>query len=346
MKNLKYILASLMICVFFVAQAQQEAQFINVVNNPFIINPAAGGMSDVIQFELSSRAQWLGYNGGPRTFMLTGNSQIRIKKTGDQVLSEFNKEDKVLFSNPNATTGKVKHVIGGRALTDAIGPFNKSSIYGSYAIHLPFSKKINFGVGLGLGWSNFRIDQKRVVLLQDDDGIYNQFLGNTSSQNILDANAGIIFYNSNFSAGLSMTQLLRNNAVFSSISTESYYNRHFFLTAKYRFDFDNKLSLEPSVIGKFAEKSPASFDIGARFIYSRAIWLGIQYRTSNAITLQLGANIIKNMYLAYSYEIATGKIRSANTSSHEIQLGFYLGRNRNIENEMKVKTNQKEDESN
>lgn len=340
MNNLKYIVAILMICTFFMTHAQQESQFINVVNNPYIINPAAGGMSDVMHFELSSRAQWLGYNGSPKTFMLTGNSQIRIKKTGDKVLSEFNAEDKALFSNPKASTGKVKHIIGGRAMTDAIGPFNKSSIYGSYAIHLPFSKKIDFGVGVGLGWSNFRIDQKRVVLLQSDDGVYNQFLGNTSSQNILDANAGIIFYNSNFSAGLSMTQLLRNKAVFSNISTESFYNRHFFLNAAYRFDFDNKLSIEPSVIGKFAEKSPASFDIGVRFLYDRAVWLGTQYRTSNAVTIQVGANIIKNMYLAYGYEIATGKIRTANNSSHEIQLGFYLGRNRNLEKEIKDKTNQ------
>ena len=78
----------------------------------------------------------------------------------------------------------MKHVVGGRAMYESIGPFNKTSISGSYAFHLPFTKKVNFGAGIGLGWSNLGINQNRVVLYQEDDAAYNQFLGNTSSQNI------------------------------------------------------------------------------------------------------------------------------------------------------------------
>ena len=343
MKQINYSLTVLMLCSFCMGYAQQESQFINVVNNPYILNPAAGGLTDVINFEVSSRTQWLGYNGGPQTFMFTANSQVRFKKNGDKVLSEFNTEDKALFSNPDATIGKVKHVIGGRASNDAIGPFAKTSVFGSYAIHLPFTKKISFGVGLGVGWSNFRINQDRVVLFQEDDAAYSQFLGNSTGQNILDANAGIVFYDNHFVAGVSMTQLFKNKVTFADVATESFYNRHFFVTAKYRFDFDNKLSIEPSVITKLAENSPASLDLGVRFAYNRSAWLGVQYRTSNAIVFQVGANIVKNLYVAYGYEIATGKIRTASNGSHEIQLGFYLGKNRNIDRELKGK--KKGDES-
>ncbi len=316
------------------SMAQQESQFANHAYNPYILNPAAGGLTGVMHFELTSRTQWMGYNG-PQTFMLTGNSQIRIGKSEDRVIAEYNTDDKAFFSAPQVTTGRLKHVVGGRVMNDAIGPFGKTSVFGSYAIHLPLFKKVNFGAGIGAGWSNFRINQDRVVLYQEDDASYSQFLGNSTGQNILDANAGLVFYNPNFFIGLSMTQAFKNKAQFNSIATESYYNRHYFIVAKYRFDFDNKLSIEPSVVTKLAEKSPASLDAGLRFYYNHSAWFGGQYRTSNAVVLQLGANIIKNLYLSYGYEISTGKIRTAGNGSHEIQLGYYLGNNRKMDKEIK-----------
>lgn len=314
------------------AFAQQEAQFINAVNNPYMLNPAASGMADIMHFELSSRTQWLGYNG-PQTFMLTGYSPFHFGKKEEAARGDFNTEGKVLFSNPVAGTGRLKHVVGGRIVNESIGPFSKTGIYGSYAIHLPFTKKVNFGAGIGLGWSNFRIIQDRVVLFQENDAAYSQFLGNTSGQNSIDANAGIVFYSDKLCAGFSSTQLFRNAARFDQIATHSYYERHYFLTARYRFDFKNNLGIEPSVVLKMVQHSPSSLDAGLRFSYKRSAWLGVQYRTSNAITLQLGANIIKNLYLSYGYEIGTGKIKSSGNGTHEIQLGIYLGSKHKAEKE-------------
>lgn len=320
----------------FTASGQQESQFIHTVNNPYLLNPAATGFADVMQFELTSRTQWLGYNG-PQTFQLMGSSRVKIGRKTDKVLSEFNVEDNTLFSNPKVNTGTLKHIVGGRVLNDAIGPFGKTSLFGSYAIHLPFTENLNFGAGIGVGWSNFRINQDRVVLYQQDDASYSQFLGTNNGQNILDANAGLVFYNSKFMGGFSMTQAFRNKARFTDVTTDSYYNRHYFLVARYRFDFENDFSLEPSVLAKFSEHSPASLDAGLRLGYRQSAWLGAQYRTSNAVTLQLGANIIKNMYLMYGYEIGTGKIRTAGNGTHEVQLGIYIGNNRNINKEIKGK---------
>ena len=87
-------------------------------------------------------------------------------------------------------------------------------------------------------------------------------------------------------------------------------------------------------MGKFAESSPASIDAGARFIYNKSAWLGIQYRTSNALVFQIGANLVKNLYVSYAFEQGTGPIRLASNGTHEIQLGFYLGKNRNADKEI------------
>lgn len=335
LQTISYLLAATFICSSADTFAQQEGHYLNMASNPFILNPAAGGLSDVAHIELSSRNQWTGYSGGPRSVLLVGHTQLKVGKSSNSGLQEFNTDNSMLFQSPKRSTGKMKHVVGGKAVYDAIGPFVKTSIYGSYGFHLPFTKKINFGAGLGLGWSNLGILQDRVVLYQENDGAYDQFLGNTSSQNILDANAGVVFYSENLFFGLSTTQLLKNSVEFDDVVTTSNFNRHYFLVAKYNFDLSEQFSIEPTVVAKYVQNSPFSADIGARFIYNKASWLALQYRTSNAFTFQVGTNIVKNIYVSYGFEIATGPLRNATSGTHELQLGFYIGKNRNVAKEIK-----------
>lgn len=335
LQTISYLLATAFICLTGNTFAQQEGHYLNMASNPFMLNPAAGGLSDVAHLELSSRNQWSGYNGGPRSVLLVGHTPLKVGKNADEAVKEFNADNTMLFQSPNRSTGKMKHVVGGKVAYDAIGPFVKTSVYGSYAFHLPFTKTINFGAGLGLGWSNLGIIQDRVVLFEQDDAAYNQFLGNTSSQNILDANAGFVFYDENFFVGVSTTQLLKNDVEFEDVVTTSNFNRHYFLVAKYNFNINEQFSIEPTVVTKYVQNSPMSADFGARFIYNKASWLAFQYRTSNAVTFQVGTNIVKNIYVSYGFELGTGVLRTGTNGTHELQLGFYIGKNRNVAKEVK-----------
>ena len=274
---------------------QQEYQFSNTVYNPYYLNPAAGGLTDVAQFEITGRRQWLAYDGGPRTLMVSGHSQIRAGKS-ENALAEFNAKGKSFYDLPTMTAGKVKHVVGGKATNDAIGPFTKTAISGSYAIHLPLVKKVNFGAGVGLGWSNFSIDQSRVALYQDDDQAYQSFLGSTSMMNFADVSAGIVVYHENFFFGFSTTQLLNNKVVFNDNQTLSNFNRHYFLVGRYSHELNSSLAVEPNFVAKFVGNSPPSFDLGARMKFANTSWLGLQYRTSNAIVFQLGSTLVKNLF--------------------------------------------------
>lgn len=321
--------------------AQQEAHFVNLPNNPYILNPAAGGMADIIQIETTSRFQWLGYNGGPRSIMLTANSPIRIGSSSSNAVDEFNVLDDKFFRSPKVSTGKTKHVVGGKFINDAIGPFNRTSIYGTYGVHIPLSSSMNLGAGLGVGFTNFAINESRVVLYEENDIAYSSFLGNSASQGIFDANAGLFLYSQRFYAGLSMSQALNNSVIFDNTSTQSNYNRHLFLMARYTADINEDLAIEPTLVGKYVQNSPLAFDIGARVVLNQASWFGLQYRTSNALLFQVGSNLIKNLYIAYAYEHAIGKISLAGNSTHEIQLGLYLGNNRNLKKE--IKENKKEE---
>lgn len=316
------------------ANAQQEGHFINQTNNPYLLNPAAGGMTSTAQFEATWRTQWLNYSGGPQSMILTGNSAIKTGG-GKNVLQEFNVKDKALFQSPERTTGRIKHVVGGTIMNDVIGPFDRTSVQGSYAIHLPLIKSLNIGAGLSVGWSGFNVIQSRVKLYQEDDDQYSQFLGNSSSQNILNASAGLVLYNEDLYVGISSSQILNNNVVFDNVETGSNYNRHFYFMGKYTLDAGTQFEVEPTAVIKLVQNSPIGIDVGARFVYNKSMWIGLQYRTSNAITIQFGANIIKNLYVSYGYEHGIGAIKTASNGTHEIQLGFYLGNKRNIKKELK-----------
>lgn len=342
-KSIYSVLVGSFIMIATVANSQQEFQFSNTANNPFLLNPAAGGLTDVMHFEGSSRMQWVGYDGGPTTIMISGHSQIKFSGAdGEKVLSEFNVKDEKLFRGPTVTASKSKHVVGGKVWNDAIGPFAKTSIQGSYAYHLPLTKKMNFGVGLGLGYSNFRINQSRVTLYQEDDATYNQFLGNTSQQSMGDAQAGLVIYGERFFFGVSGTQLLKNKVELNQVLTQSNMNRHAFVILKYKIKLSDDADLEPSLVLKSTLNSPASVDLGARYIYKNRSWLGVQYRTNHTAVFQVGSNLIKNIYFNYSYDLSFGKLSGLGTSTHEIQLGYYLGKNRNVGKELKE--NQKDNQ--
>jgi len=337
MKNRKNIfkLAIMNCLLVFTSTAQQEYQFANTASNPFLLNPAAGGLTDVMQFEVTTRMQWLGYEGGPRTILLSGNSQIGIGNSGEKALSEFNIHDETLFEGPKVSTGKTKHILGGKIWNDAIGPFSKTSIQGSYAYHLPLTKSINIGVGLGFGYSNFRLDETKVVLHQSDDNTYAQFLGSASQQGLGDAQAGLVLYNEKFFIGLSGTQVLNNAVKLNQILTNSFFSRHYFMIAKYRIEGSGDIAIEPTAVIKYTGSSPWSVDAGARVLYRNTSWFGLQFRTNSGLIFQVGSNLIKNLYVSYAYEYSMGKIRTAGNATHEIQLGYYLGKNRNIDKELK-----------
>lgn len=337
MKRINYTigLVALNFMLSAVAFGQQEYQFANTVNNPYLLNPAAGGMTDVMQFEASTRMQWLGYDGGPKTILLSGHSQIKFGKSGEKALDEFNIRDEKLFQGPAVSTSKSKHVLGGKVWNDAIGPFSKTAIQGSYAYHLPLTKYINIGVGLGLGYSNFRLNDSKVILHQNDDNTYAQFLGNSSQQSFVDAQAGLVVYSEKFFFGLSTTQFLKNKVELNQISTASNFNRHYFMIAKYKIEGEGDIAIEPNVVVKMVQNSPVSVDFGARALYKNSSWFGVQFRTSSSLVFQIGSNLIKNLYVSYAYEASMGKLRTAGNSTHEIQLGYYLGRNRNVDKELK-----------
>lgn len=324
-------------CALFpaVADAQQESQFANYIHNPYLFNPAAGGMTDLVQIDLGYRNQWITTNGNPSTVYLSGSTRVTTKNSGLTAISEFNPERENVYQTPERTIGEIKHVVGGKFMRDGIGPFVKTSAYGSYAVHLPLINSLNVGVGLSAGWGNFQIDPNKVTLHDANDMVYSQFAGATAKQNVLDVQTGLVLYSSKFLLSISGTQLLNNKIDINQIETGNTLNRHLFVMSAYRFGVSDKVDLEPFVFIKAAQHSPTSFDLGMRVKYNKSLWAGLQYRRGNSFVVTAGMNFLRNFNFSYAFEYGTGPVRISNAGTHELQLGVLIGKNRNMDKEIK-----------
>lgn len=336
MKNI-YTLVCLfgaILMVPFNSNAQQESQFGNFIHNPYLFNPAAGGMYNLAQIDIGYRNQWLAATGNPTTMYVSGSTQIFGKNTGVDAIGEFNTGRENIYQTPERTVGSLKQVVGAKFLYDGIGPFSKTSFFASYGVHMPLTKTFNIGVGLGAGYGNFQIDHNRVVLHDANDQVYNQFAGQNVTQNILDVQSGLVVYSNRFLFSLSGTQLVNNKVSVQQMQTGNNLNRHLLIMSSYSFKTTDVVDIEPFVMVKAVKGSPTSFDIGARVKYNKSIWAGLQYRTGNSFVVSAGMNFLRNFNFSYAFEYGTKAVRISAAGTHELQLGILIGNNRNTDKEI------------
>ena len=137
MKNSIFIL---LLFVGSFVHAQQVPQYSQYQRNQFMVNPAAAGVYDFVDVTLSGRWQWLGVADAPRTSYLAFSVPVRFKP---KFYNPGIRTSSGIVENPEIKTGKLKHTFGGQLLADQYGAFRKMAFSGTYAIHIPMTKKIN-----------------------------------------------------------------------------------------------------------------------------------------------------------------------------------------------------------
>jgi type IX secretion system PorP/SprF family membrane protein len=312
--------------------SQQDIQLSQSITNPYLFNPAAGGTMNVGEIVVGTRSQWLGIEGGPRTQFASIQSQLKGKKRF--ILDELTGAGKTFYSTPQRTLGS-KQIVGATFVKDQIGPFTKTSFKGSFAVHLPISNKFNAGIGIGLGWSNFSLDESKVSLGTANDNAYLNYLGGKARQNFVDVTAGFVAYNNRFFISLSSSQFLNNRTSFNSVQTESNYTRHYYLLGSYRFDLTPNYGIEPVLVVKQTNGAPFNWEIGTRLHYQRLGFVSIAYRHQSALAMGLGINLKQHFRVIYAYDWNIAGTQQFGAGAHELQLGYIFGHRRNMEKEFK-----------
>jgi type IX secretion system PorP/SprF family membrane protein len=296
MRLLKIISLFVMLCG--AATAQQHPLFSHYMFNGLYINPAYAGSKEFVSTTFIARKQWAGFEGAPTTQIASLHAPLSGKNVG----------------------------MGFHVSNDKIGITSEIDFYGSYAYHLD----VNHGklsLGVSGGFSYFKSQLSDLEVWDQDDPVYEV---NSLSNILPNFGAGVYYYNTKFYAGLSVPQIISYDpeaALSISVDRAHKVARHYFLTSGMILSTRGELKFRPSFLIKYTDNAPIQYDINLNTLISEIIWLGVSYRSEDAVVAIVEYQVNKKLRIGYSYDYTLSEIRNYSTGSHEIILGLDFGMN-------------------
>jgi type IX secretion system PorP/SprF family membrane protein len=287
---MKTILLLLLFVVSFAGTAQQTAQSSLYFFNPLHFNPAYAGSRGSLNATLVHRAQWLGWDGAPRSQFLSVHAPVWRKNLG----------------------------LGLTLNNDKIGSRSNLAAMFNAAYHLKFKQSSwRFSFGMSGGWMNNQADFSSLLATDLNDPNMQQ--GYSLSKPNL--GAGIYAYHKKAYIGLSMPHLIERNL--DTISN-SYLQRHTYLTAGMVIPYNSVIDIKPSILLKYTANAPLSLDLNVSAFLYKQFWLGVLYRYNEGIGFNCAYSPSDRWSLGYAYELPLNRLLYRNWGSHEICLSFDL----------------------
>jgi len=319
MKSLKIITVVGFLAVMPVITAQQFPMYSQYMMNGFLLNPSYAGSDYYTTFGLTVREQWLNLPHAPSTYA----AAFQTRLLNDSYITKSTAVRKKI-SRPTKG-GRVG--VGGYLFSDHNGIMHRTGLQMAYAYHLPVGDEQQLSFGLSLSAYQYFVDINGAFMpddVQDD-------LLNTYDQVVYipDANFGVSYTTRNYYAGFAMTNLFRGSLMVGNGSENSRSELgHYFLTGGMRFYPGSDWIVEPSVMLKSSDMLFKSFqvDLTGRVYYREDYWLGLSYRTNDAVILMAGLKVDR-FYIGYAFDFTLSEIRSYTYGTHELTVLARFGDN-------------------
>ncbi len=272
-------------------RAQQLSLYSQFMFNRYVLNPAVAGTQDFYQIKANSRFQWTGILDAPQTVSFSVFGPHASRPMG----------------------------FGGYILNDVTGPTSRTGMYGTYAYNVAVKDDIRLSMGLSFGMLQNKVDGTRITLFDPNDHALQQGVYSTI---VPDASVGLYMYGENWYVGASAFQLFANSLkMYDERNGLNRLKVHYYLMGQYTFEAGDHFTVAPAILIKKTAPVPAQVDFNAKVTYRKKVWLGVSYRTSDAVALLVGYIHNEKYYFGYSYDIGINEIRKYNNGSHEIMLG-------------------------
>jgi len=263
-------------------KAQQFSEYTQYMFNPVLFNPAYTGSRGIVSTRVMYRNQWDKIEGAPKTFNFSVHSPYR---------------------DSNAA-------IGLWVENDNIGFTQSTRINGTFAYHIPVSKKIKVSLGLDAGVTNWSLD-------------FNDEAGNYQVENRSDwfpnIGAGLWLYGKKFYIGLSAPDLLADeNENVGAIDEEI----HYYGTAGVVIPLGRSIKFKPTMLVKAVEDVEPEVDLTAHFLIRDFIWLGVAWSSFDSIDFLAEIKLTDQLVAGYSYDLTNSELRSHGLATHELMLGY------------------------
>jgi type IX secretion system PorP/SprF family membrane protein len=303
---MKILITILMSLLSLVTLAQQDAGFSMYFFNPVYVNPGYAGSRETFSGSLVHRSQWTGMPGAPVSQSLSVHSAI-----------------------PKSNVG-----LGFQFYNDKTGPMKNTGIKLTYAYHLPIGEEAKLAFGLS-GMANYiRIGLGYINVEDENDPV---FAGDVYSNWVFDASTGVYFYKPRFYIGLSVNHLLQSKFGLENTPDPSLarFYRQYYFTSGIVFHLSETFELRPSLLMKYVKSAPLVTEITGSLLIFQKVFIGAGFRTNKRVDMAGTDNMIIGILefdithflrLGYSYDYYLNKNGKYNNGTHEIMLGWDIGR--------------------
>lgn len=292
--------------------------------NKFLINPAQAGSDGFTSINVTTREQWVGYTGAPRTYSVSAQGRV-LKRSYRLKQNIFNRT----VYRPK-TDGRVG--FGGYIFNDRNGLIQKTGFQLAYSYHMWLHDYTQLSMGMAFTGYHFIINATEDSFFDPNEPWLNNDL--RKGVFIPDADFGIYVLNPHYEFGFSALQMFGATAKIGAPGYDNYYiDRHFYLFGSYNFESGTKVELSPSFLVKMSQQLRPQVDIGFTYGYDQAFWTGIAYRTGTggAIISNIRFRFVPNrvmlttMYFGYAFDYTLNKIQNATYGSHELTIALKFG---------------------
>ncbi len=271
--------------------AQQDPLFTQYMFNPVMVNPGYTGSREVISSVLLYRHQWVGFDGAPKTQTFSTHMPLKRQKIA----------------------------VGLQLMHDEIGPKNTMGYFLTYAYRFRLQRG-KLSLGLRAGAYDYRYNWDLIDYRDNTDRYNNQ---GTTRDFVPNFDFGAYYYTKKEYAGLAFSHIGNPRGFVSRDS--SYITKlfmHFTFTAGKAFVINDDVTFRPSVIVRNSGFSKADADLNLSFLFNNTFWLGVAARSNFGAMVLVEYNITSNLRAGYSYDMNFNKLRSRNSGSHEIFIGY------------------------
>jgi len=297
MKSLyiKYLITGLVILSFHKITAQVEPQFSNYMYYLQHVNPAYVGTLENSNITGMFRSQWTGINGAPESQWLSYGTSLSNKRMG----------------------------LGLNLVNDKIGPASYKSFALVYAYNISLNRNTILSLGINGGGALLDIDFTQGNFENPGDMVQN----NLNNEFYAKVGAGLMFSSHSWYFGVSIPNFFKqdfyNEEVRNVVADKIQYN----ILAGYQFPLSQTLTFRPSVLANVIGGNPITLNANANFLLFDRLSLGLGYRYDEAMIGSAGFQILKGLFLGYSYDFATNDFAEYHNGSHEIIMRFKFNKN-------------------
>lgn len=277
------------------AFAQQDAQFSQNMWNRLATNPGYAGSNGTLCGVLLGRNQWVGFDGAPKTYLLSVESPVKVLHGG----------------------------VGGTVISDQLGFEKTLQVKLDYAYRMPLGPgNVGFGIEAGILTKAINGAWKAP---DGTDGMADNAIPKNESALTPDFAVGAYYSMPQMYVGISADHL--SAAQIKNVDFKL--ARHYYVTAGYNYAINPELELRPSIFVK-SDAASTQLDINCNVMFKNTLWAGASYRLKDAVVPMVGFQKTmtsgSSLRIGYSYDVTVSGLKGniAKNGTHEIMLGYCL----------------------